>query len=268
MLPHSAGVVGMVGRAALPMGVRAAAGTATRAVVTSAARSSGAVSTRTSAAAGSSRVLSTVRFEASAARAMHNGSDTDPAAAPAPQPADKTAQCQPAGRWFAGLSILVTVFGTASRNEAEKQLPSFMAQATPEQKAKFAETHELPVPWGHEVLTQGISTAFTAAMAMATALALLTAVLVIRVRRSDLDALSGKASAGGPGVQRPTSVRAPVRRTARRQKRADAGADRPRGCGLHLPGSPGTAQRSGSVRVVGGFNSGRRHQYGSYVSSS
>ncbi|MFF0289538.1 MFS transporter [Streptomyces sp. NPDC005262] len=96
-----------------------------------------------------------------------------------------------------GLSILVTVFGTASRNEAEKQLPSFMAQATPEQKAKFAETHELPARWGHEVLTQGISTAFTAAVAMA-ALALLTAVLVIRVRRSDLDALSGKASAGGP----------------------------------------------------------------------
>lgn len=98
-----------------------------------------------------------------------------------------------------GLSILVTVFGTASRNEAEKQLPSFMAQATPEQKAKFAETHELPARWGHEVLTQGISTAFTAAVAMA-ALALLTAVLVIRVRRSDLDALSGKASAGGPGA--------------------------------------------------------------------
>nr|WTB34135.1 MFS transporter [Streptomyces sp. NBC_00830] len=98
-----------------------------------------------------------------------------------------------------GLSILVTVFGTASRNEAERQIPSFMAQATPEQKAKFAETHELPAPWGHEVLTHGISTAFTAAVAMA-ALALLTAVLVIRVRKSDLDALSGKASAGGPGA--------------------------------------------------------------------
>ncbi|MET8326884.1 MFS transporter [Streptomyces sp. NPDC005181] len=98
-----------------------------------------------------------------------------------------------------GLSILVTVFGTASRNEAERQIPSFMAQATPEQKATFAETHELPAPWGHEVLTQGISTAFTAAVAMV-ALALLTAVLVIRVRKSDLDALSGKASAGGPGA--------------------------------------------------------------------
>jgi EmrB/QacA subfamily drug resistance transporter len=98
-----------------------------------------------------------------------------------------------------GLSILVTVFGTASRNEAEKQIPSFMAQATPEQKATFAKSKELPAPWGHEVLTQGISTAFTAAVAMA-AVALLTAVLVIRVRKSDLDALSGKASAGGPGA--------------------------------------------------------------------
>ncbi|WP_327243996.1 MFS transporter [Streptomyces sp. NBC_01320] len=98
-----------------------------------------------------------------------------------------------------GLSILVTVFGTASRNEAEKQIPSFMAQATPEQKATFAKSQELPAPWGHEVLTQGISTAFTAAVAMAAA-ALLTAVLVIRVRKSDLEALSGKASAGGPGA--------------------------------------------------------------------
>ncbi|MER5893868.1 MFS transporter [Streptomyces sp. NPDC001876] len=98
-----------------------------------------------------------------------------------------------------GLSILVTVFGTASRNEAEKQLPSFMAQATPEQKAEFARTHELPAPWGHDVLTHGISTAFTAAVAMV-ALALLTAALVIRVRKSDLEALSGKSAAAGPGA--------------------------------------------------------------------
>lgn len=98
-----------------------------------------------------------------------------------------------------GLSILVTVFGTAGRNEAEKQVPSFMAQATPEQKAEFAKTHELPAPWGHDVLTHGISTAFTAAVAMV-ALALLTALLVIRVRKSDLEALSGKSAAAGPGA--------------------------------------------------------------------
>jgi EmrB/QacA subfamily drug resistance transporter len=98
-----------------------------------------------------------------------------------------------------GLSILVTVFGTASRNEAEKQIPSFMTQATDEQKAEFARTHELPGSWGHEVLTQGIATAFTAAVAMV-AIALLTAALVIRVRKSDLEALSGTAAAAGPGA--------------------------------------------------------------------
>ncbi|MFD3523737.1 MFS transporter [Streptomyces sp. NPDC058653] len=96
-----------------------------------------------------------------------------------------------------GLSILVTVFGTASRNEAEKQLPSFMAEASPAEKAQFAQTHEMPGRWGHEVLTQGISTAFMAAVGMVL-LALLTASLVVRVRKSDLEALSGKAGAAGP----------------------------------------------------------------------
>ncbi|MFD7442725.1 MFS transporter [Streptomyces sp. NPDC059909] len=98
-----------------------------------------------------------------------------------------------------GLSILVTVFGTASRDEAGKQVPSFLAQATPEQQAEFAKTQELPAPWGHEVLTEGISTSFTAAVGMVL-LALLTAVVVIRVRKSDLDALSGAAGAAGPAA--------------------------------------------------------------------
>ncbi|CAM5435838.1 DHA2 family efflux MFS transporter permease subunit OS=Streptomyces alboniger OX=132473 GN=CP975_26810 PE=4 SV=1 [Streptomyces alboniger] len=96
-----------------------------------------------------------------------------------------------------GLSILTTVFGTASRNEAEKQVADFMAHASPEQKAEFAKTHELPAPWSHEVLAEGISTAFIPAVVMAL-LALATAVLVIRVRKSDLDALAGTASAAGP----------------------------------------------------------------------
>lgn len=96
-----------------------------------------------------------------------------------------------------GLSILVTVFGTASRDEAGKQLPPFMAEASPAENAQFAATHELPGRWGHEVLTQGISTAFTAAVGMVV-LALLTATLVVRVRKSDLEALSGRAGAAGP----------------------------------------------------------------------
>ncbi|MFF7771405.1 MFS transporter [Streptomyces massasporeus] len=95
-----------------------------------------------------------------------------------------------------GLSILTTVFGTATKNEAEKQLPQFMAEGTAEQKAEFARTHELPAPWGHEVLAHGISTAFIPAAAMAV-LALATAWFVIRVRKSDLEALSGSA---GPGL--------------------------------------------------------------------
>ncbi|WP_086738998.1 MFS transporter [Streptomyces glaucescens] len=95
-----------------------------------------------------------------------------------------------------GLSILTTVFGTASKDEAEKQVPSFMAESSPEQQAEFATTHQLPAPWGHEVLAEGISTAFVPAAAMAV-LALVTAWWVIRVRKSDLEALSGAA---GPMV--------------------------------------------------------------------
>lgn len=94
-----------------------------------------------------------------------------------------------------GLSILTTVFGTASRNEAEKQVADFMATASAEQKAEFAKTQQLPAPWSHEVLSQGISTAFIPAVAMAV-LALAVAALVIRVRKSDLDALAGTAGAG------------------------------------------------------------------------
>jgi len=95
-----------------------------------------------------------------------------------------------------GLSILTTVFGSASKDEAQKQLPKFLANGSPEQKAEFAKTHQLPGTWGHEVLTQGISTGFVAAAAMAV-LALGTAWLVIRVRKSDLEALAGTA---GPAV--------------------------------------------------------------------
>ncbi|MGW0752111.1 MFS transporter [Streptomyces sp. NPDC002587] len=98
-----------------------------------------------------------------------------------------------------GLSILVTVFGTAARTEADRQVPLFMAQARPDQLAAFEETGQLPDPWGDLVLTQGISTAFGAAVAMA-GLALATALLVIRVRRSDLDALNGAAEKSGPAA--------------------------------------------------------------------
>ncbi|MFK0157968.1 MFS transporter [Streptomyces sp. NPDC090499] len=95
-----------------------------------------------------------------------------------------------------GLSILTTVFGSASKDEAKKQLPKFLAGGSPEQKAEFAKTHQLPAPWGSEVLAHGISTAFVPAAVMA-GIGLLTAWLVIKVRKSDLEALAGTA---GPGM--------------------------------------------------------------------
>jgi EmrB/QacA subfamily drug resistance transporter len=91
-----------------------------------------------------------------------------------------------------GLSILTTVFGSASKDEARKQVPRFLADGSPEQKAEFARTHQLPGPWGHDVLAHGISTAFIPAAAMGV-LGLATAWFVIRVRKSDLEALSGTA---------------------------------------------------------------------------
>jgi EmrB/QacA subfamily drug resistance transporter len=94
-----------------------------------------------------------------------------------------------------GLSILTTVFGSASKDEAKKQLPKLLADGSAEQKREFAKTHQLPAPWGHEVLAHGISTAFIPAAAMAV-LALVTAWLVIRVRKSDLEALAGTAAPG------------------------------------------------------------------------
>ncbi|MEU0071901.1 MFS transporter [Streptomyces sp. NPDC006332] len=94
-----------------------------------------------------------------------------------------------------GLSILVTVFGTASTNEAEKQVPSFLSQATPAERLRFRETHQLPSPWSDEVLTSGVSSAFVVAAIFA-GIAALIALLVIQVRQSDLERLKGGTSPG------------------------------------------------------------------------
>ncbi|MGW7050367.1 MFS transporter [Streptomyces sp. NPDC054887] len=98
-----------------------------------------------------------------------------------------------------GLSILMTVFGTAGRDEAERQMPSFLAEAAPAQQEAFARTHELPAPWGHQVLAEGIATAFWAGVGLV-ALAVVVSLFVIRVRKSDLEALNGTAGAAGPGA--------------------------------------------------------------------
>ncbi|MFE3325466.1 MFS transporter [Streptomyces sp. NPDC059176] len=94
-----------------------------------------------------------------------------------------------------GLSILVTVFGTASAHEAAKQIPDFLAQATPRERLELQRTGRLPPPWADEVLTSGISTAFTIA-AIFTAVAALIALTVIQVRPADIARLNGRTVQG------------------------------------------------------------------------
>ncbi|MFD9722916.1 MFS transporter [Streptomyces sp. NPDC059072] len=89
-----------------------------------------------------------------------------------------------------GLSILVTVFGTASRNEAKAQAPAFLRGATPEQLLYFRRTGQYPKPWSDQVLTSGIGTAFVVA-AVFTLVGALIALIVIQVRPSDLARLQG-----------------------------------------------------------------------------
>ncbi|MFD4141221.1 MFS transporter [Streptomyces sp. NPDC058572] len=94
-----------------------------------------------------------------------------------------------------GLSILVTVFGTASRNEAKEQVPAFLAQATPVERLQFHRTGQLPAPWSDEVLTSGASAAFVMA-AVFTAIAAVVAVVAIQVRPSDIERLKGGVTPG------------------------------------------------------------------------
>ncbi|MGD6742741.1 MFS transporter [Streptomyces sp. BH106] len=93
-----------------------------------------------------------------------------------------------------GLSVLTTVFSSAGESEAKKQIPKFLAEGSPEQKAEFAKTHRLPAPWNDSVLAHGISNAFIAAASLAVVAALI-ALFIIQVRKSDLEALSGKPGA-------------------------------------------------------------------------
>lgn len=89
-----------------------------------------------------------------------------------------------------GLSILVTVFGTATRDEGRTQARDFMEHATPAQKQTFQRTHSLPKPWSDEVLAAGVSNAFIVAAVMAGVSAVI-ALFVIQVRASDLERLQG-----------------------------------------------------------------------------
>ncbi|MFF1459530.1 MFS transporter [Streptomyces sp. NPDC058330] len=91
-----------------------------------------------------------------------------------------------------GLSILVTVFGTASRNEATDQIPRFLSEATPAQQLRFRRTGQLPPPWSDQVLASGVSTAFVVSVVFAV-VAALVALFVVQVRASDLERLRGGA---------------------------------------------------------------------------
>ncbi|MCQ6551988.1 MFS transporter [Streptomyces sp. C10-9-1] len=95
-----------------------------------------------------------------------------------------------------GLSILVTVFGTVSAEEAERQVPAFLEQAGPAELLLFRRTGELPPPWGDEVLSAGVSAAFVVAAVLAV-IAALIALFVIQVRPDDRERLSGGTP--GPG---------------------------------------------------------------------
>jgi EmrB/QacA subfamily drug resistance transporter len=86
-----------------------------------------------------------------------------------------------------GLSILVTVFGTASRNEAATQVARFLADAPPQLRAQFRQTGRLPAAYANQVLAHGISTAFQLSVVFA-ALALVVAAVVIRAKASEVDA--------------------------------------------------------------------------------
>ncbi|WP_030768045.1 MFS transporter [Streptomyces sp. NRRL F-2664] len=98
-----------------------------------------------------------------------------------------------------GLSILVTVYGTASRNEAKEQVPDFLATAGPVQQALFERTGQLPKPWGDQVLTSGISAAFVVA-ALFTLVGAVIALFVIQVRPSDLERLKGNHEAAADRI--------------------------------------------------------------------
>ncbi|MGW6568865.1 MFS transporter [Streptomyces sp. NPDC054975] len=97
-----------------------------------------------------------------------------------------------------GLSILVTVFGTASRNEAKDLIPAFLAQASPLERARFARTGQLPPPWSDEVLTAGVSSGFITAAAFAV-VACVIALFAIQVRPSDIERLKGGMPPPGAG---------------------------------------------------------------------
>lgn len=104
-----------------------------------------------------------------------------------------------------GLSILVTAFSTASRNESTDVVPQFLAEATPAQRAAFQQTGDLPSPWSDQILTAGVTTAFVVAAVLA-GIAALIALIVIQVRASDLERLQAGTGTGDPPPDGPSGA--------------------------------------------------------------
>jgi EmrB/QacA subfamily drug resistance transporter len=100
-----------------------------------------------------------------------------------------------------GLSILVTVFGTASRHEATRQQAAFLAShPTPQQLALVKHTGQLPKAYANQVLTQGIATAFEMGLVFAV-LAVIIAVFVMKPKRA-------QAGPDSPGLREAPPVAA------------------------------------------------------------
>jgi len=79
------------------------------------------------------------------------------------------------------VSILVTVFGTASRNEATDLVGKVLASASPAVRAQFQRTGQLPRQISAQILAHGIATAFQFAVLFAL-LALVISLVVIQAR--------------------------------------------------------------------------------------
>jgi EmrB/QacA subfamily drug resistance transporter len=100
-----------------------------------------------------------------------------------------------------GLSILVTVFGTASRNEATQQVRRFLSTASPQLRAQFQRTGRLPAQASAEILAHGISTAFMFAALFALVALIVTIVVIQGTPREPVQQPeAGTAAAGAdPG---------------------------------------------------------------------
>ena len=93
-----------------------------------------------------------------------------------------------------GLSILVTVFGTASRNEGRQQAARFLgSHPSAQQLAAFRHSGRLPKEYADQVLSHGISTAFEMGLVFAL-LAVVIAVFVMKPKPP-------QDGPGGPGLQ-------------------------------------------------------------------